>query len=139
MHRNPLIFIVIFILLFAQPMFVYADLQSDLQNEIDQKQAQIQELEKQIAQYKDMVRNSQNQSNTLKNAIAKMEAQIKKLESEVRLTQTKISQTSLKIQGLANDISTQNLALEKQKNNLTQIIQAINEYDQTGPMELILG
>ncbi len=121
------------------PIFVSADLQSDLQNEINQKQSQIQELEKQIAQYKDMVRNAQDQSSTLKNAIAKMEAQIKKLEAEVRLTQTKISQTTLKIQGLSSDIATQNLELEKQKNNLILTIQAIDEYDQTGPMELILG
>lgn len=139
MLRNPLIFIVIFTLLLGRPFSVYADLQSDLQNEINQKQSQIQELEKQIAQYKDMVKNSQTQSNTLKNAIAKMEAQIKKLEAEVRLTQTKISQTGLKIQGLANDISTQNVELEKQKGNLSQTIRALNEYDQTGPLELILG
>lgn len=127
------------ILAFSQPLLVSADLQSDLQNEINQKQTQILELEKQIAQYKDMVRNAQDQSNTLKNAIAKMEAQIKKLEAEIRLTQTKISQTALKIQGLDSDIATQNIELEKQKVNLTQTIQAINEYDQTGPMELILG
>lgn len=139
MSRNPLILILALLLAFGQPLFAYADLQSELQNEINQKQSQIQELEKQIAQYKDMVRNSQNQSNTLKNAIAKMEAQIKKLEAEVRLTQTKISQTNLKIQGLANDISTQNVAIEKQKNNLIQTIQAIDEYDQTGPLELMLG
>ncbi len=139
MLRNPLIFIVIFILLFSQPLFVYADTASDLQNEINQKQTQIQELEKQIAQYKEMVKSSQTQSNTLKNAIAKMEAQIKKIETEIRLTQTKISQTTLKIQGLGSDITTQNIELEKQKNNLSQAIQALNEYDQTGPLELILG
>lgn len=129
----------IMLLAFSRPLFVYADLQSDLQNEINQKQSQIAELEKQIAQYKDMVRNSQNQSNTLKNAIAKMEAQIKKLEAEVRLTQTKISQTNLKIQGLAGDITTQSVEIEKQKGNLVQTIQAIDAYDQTGPLELILG
>lgn len=137
--RNPLIFIVIFMLLLGQPLFGYADLTADLQNEINQKQTQIQELEKQIAQYKDMVKNAQGQSNTLKNAIAKMEAQIKRLETEIRLTQTKISQTNLQIQGLASDITTQNIALEKQKNNLVKTIQAIYEYDQTGPLELFLG
>ncbi len=134
-----LVSLAVIINLLFYPIFVSADLQSDLQNEINQKQTQIQELEKQIAQYKSMVKSTQSQGTTLKNAIAKMEAQIKKLETEIRLTQTKISQTSLKIQGLDSDITTQNIELEKQKNNLTQTIQAINEYDQTGPMELILG
>ncbi|KKT25368.1 MAG: Peptidase M23 [Parcubacteria group bacterium GW2011_GWA2_43_9b] len=136
-YRSITIFAIIVSLL--APAISRADLRSDLQNEINQKQSQIQALEKQIAQYKDMVRNSQNQSNTLKNAIAQMEAQIKKLEAQVRLTQTKISQTSLKIQGLSGDISTQNIELEKQRNNLSQTIQAINEYDQTGPLELVFG
>lgn len=131
--------IIAIISFFLQPVITLAALTDDLQNEINQKQTQIQELEKQIAQYKSMVKSTQSQGTTLKNAIAKMEAQIKKLETEIRLTQTKISQTSLKIQGLDSDITTQNIELEKQKNNLTQTIQAINEYDQTGPMELILG
>lgn len=139
MPRNPLILVIAFALILSQPFSAFADLQSDLQNEINQKQAQIQELEKQIAQYQDMVRNSQDQSNTLKNAITKMEAQIKKLDAQVRLTQTQISQANLKIEGLASDIATQNIAIEKQKTNLIQTIQAIDEYDQTGPLELILG
>jgi len=121
------------------PILVSADLQSDLQNEINQKQSQIQELEKQIAQYQSMVKGTRAQSNTLKNTIAQMTAQIKKLEAQVRLTQTKISQTSLKILGLTNDISTQNVELERQKGNLGQTIQALNEYDQAGPLEIILG
>lgn len=137
-YYRPIAIIISLCFIF-QPILVSANLQSDLQNEINQKQTQILELEKQIAQYKDMVRNSQNQSNTLKNAIAKMEAQIKKLETEIRLTQTRISQTNLKILGLAGDITTQNVELEKQKGNLSQTIRALNEYDQMGTLELILG
>lgn len=139
MPRNLLIFFMAIIMAFGQPIFVIADTTSDLQNEINQKQTQIQELERQIAQYQATLKSTQNQSATLKNAIAKMEAQIKKLEAEIRLTQTKISQTNLKIQGLASDITSQNLELEKQKNNLSLTIQALNEYDQTGPLELIMG
>lgn len=137
--KKPLFLILAAVLALGQPLFVYADLQSDLQNEINQKQSQIQELEKQIAQYREMVQTAQSQSNTLKTAIAKMEAQIKRLEAEVRLTQTKISQTNLQIQGLTNDIATQNVALEKQRENLILTIQAINEYDQAGPLQLILS
>lgn len=124
---------------FGQPVFVLAETTAELESEISQKQAQILELEKQIAQYKETLKSTQTQSATLKNAVAKMEAQIKKLETEIRLTQTKISQTTLKIQSLDSDITTQNVELEKQKNNLAQTILLLNEYDQTGPLELILG
>lgn len=142
MPRNPLKNIVSGAAIFSLLFFSWpagAALTDDLQNEINQKQSQIQELEKQISQYKELINSTKSQSNTLKNQITKMEAQIKKLETEVRLTQTKISQTSLKIQGLASDIATRNVEIEKQKNNLSQILRQVNEYDQSSPIELILS
>lgn len=116
-----------------------AALTDDLQNEINQKQSQIKELEKQIAQYQSMVNSAKTQGATLKNEIYRMETQIKKLEIEIRLTQTKITTTSLKIQELDSDIATQNAELEKFKNNLSQILRQINEYDQINPIEIILS
>jgi len=120
------------------PMVSLATLADDLQNEINQKQAQIQELEKQIANYQAVLKTSQSQESTLKKEIAKMETQIKTLEAQITLTQTKISQTNLKIEGLASDIQTQNIALEKQKNNLGQILRTIDEYDQEDPFSLVM-
>lgn len=125
-------------LAFSQPVFVSADLTTDLQNEINQKQTQIQALEKQIAQYKEMLQSTKNQSATLKNEIVKMELQIKRLEAQIRLTQTKISEASLKIQGLTSDITTKNVELEKQKNNLGQVLRTIYEYDQESDFTLVL-
>jgi len=140
--RNPLKNIVSGATIFSLLFFgwpVGAALTDDLQNEINQKQSQIQEMEKQIAQYQTMIKDTKNQGTTLKNEIYRMETQIKKLETEVRLTQTKISEASLKIKGLSSDISTQNIELEKQKNNISQILRQINEYDQNSPIELILS
>jgi len=124
--------------LLIYPVITLATVADDLQNQIDQKEAQIQALEKQIAEYQAIVKNSQSQGATLKLQISKMETQIKKLESEVKLTQTQISQTNLKIQGLTSDIQTQSIALEKQKTDLGQIIRTINEYDQEDPFSLVL-
>ena len=120
------------------PVITLASLADDLQNEINQKQAQIQELEKQIANYQAVLKTSQSQESTLKKEIAKMETQIKTLEAQITLTQTKISQTNLKIEGLASDIQTQNIALEKQKGNLGQILRTIDEYDQEDPFSLVM-
>lgn len=120
------------------PMVTLASLADDLQAEINQKQAQIQELEKQISNYQAVLKSSQSQESTLKKEITKMETQIKALEAQITLTQTKISQTNLKIEGLASDIQTQNIALEKQKNNLGQILRTIDEYDQEDPFSLVM-
>ncbi len=141
-YRNPLKNIVLGAAIFSLLFFswpVGAALTDDLQNEINQKQSQIQEMEKQIAQYQAMIKDTKNQGTTLKNEIYRMETQIKKLETEVKLTQTKISEASLKIKGMVSDIATQNVELEKQKNNISQILRQINEYDQNSPIELILS
>lgn len=126
-------------LAFTQPVLVGASLTDDLQAEINQKRDQIQELEKQISAYNEMLKGAQNQSSTLKNEITKIETQIKRLGAQISLTQTQISQTSLMIQGLASDIETKNIELEKNKNNLSSILQTINEYDQESPLFLVLG
>ena len=131
--------IIAIISFFLQPLITLAALTDDLQNEINQKQSQIQELEKQIAEYKNLVQGTKTQGATLKAEITRMENQIKKLEAEVRLTQTKISQTSLQVQGLASDIQTQSLEIDKQKTALGQTLRVIDEYDQASPFELILS
>ena len=133
------IFAILSLLVILTPPFVaWATLADDLQNEINQKRNEIRELEKQIAQYNQMLQGTKSQSATLKQQITKMEAQINKLQAEIKLTQTKISETTLVIAGLASDIQTQNIDLEKQKNNLSQILRTIDEYDQVQPFELML-
>lgn len=140
MFKKPLYFFIIVILLYGLfgPLFVRADLTSDLQNEIDQKQSQIQELEKQIAQYKAAISSKKGEAATLNAQINKLENQIKYLQTQIKLTQTRISQTNLKIQGLASDIQTQEVAINKQKENLGTILRTIYEYDQESPFELVL-
>ena len=116
---------IVIIALLLSPVKIFADSAADLQSQIDQKQAQILELEKQIASYQALVKSSQTQGVTLKQQIAKMEAQISSLEAQVKLTQTKISQTNLTISGLTSDIQTQSVALEKQKNEILRIAEFI--------------
>lgn len=134
----PIFLTVILLCGLYSPTFVRADLTSDLQNEINQKQTQIKELEKQIAEYKAALKSTSSNASTLKSQIQKLENQIKYLAAQVKLTQTKISEASLTIQGLASDIQTQEITINKQKENLAETLRAINEYDQVSPFELIL-
>ncbi|KKS66379.1 MAG: Peptidase M23 [Parcubacteria group bacterium GW2011_GWC2_42_6] len=125
-------------ILLITPLFSWADLASDLQNQINQKQTQIQELQKQIAQAKSAITATKGQATTLKNQIAKLESQIAYLESQIKLTQTQISQTNLIIGGLASDIQTQEISINKHIGDLGEIIRAIHEFDQESPFEIVL-
>ena len=123
---------------FIQPLVCRASLADDLQKQIQERQSQIQELEKQIIQYRDAIKNKKSKASTLQNEIQKIESQIRYLEIQIRLTQTQISQTNLKIEGLSSDIQTQEIAVNKQKNNIGMILRAIYEYDQESPLVLVL-
>lgn len=126
------------ILLLLQPQILRASLADDLQNEINQKRDQIQALERQIAEYKAAIDDKKSEATTLNSQIKKLENQIGYLETQIKLTQTQIAQAGLKIQGLSGDIQTQEININRQKENLTTTIQTINEYDQTAPFELLL-
>jgi len=110
----------------------------DLRLQIESKQGEIQQLEKQIAAYKEQIKNQQSTASTLSKQVANMEAQIRKLQAEIQLTQTQISAASLKIEGLKIDINARNIEIQKQKDNLSETIRAINDFDQETSISLVL-
>jgi murein DD-endopeptidase MepM/ murein hydrolase activator NlpD len=121
------------------PVFTSAETAEEMRAIIAAKQAQIQELEKQIATYNTEIKSQKSRESTLNKQIANMQLQIKKLEADIQLTLTKISATSLKINQLSSDISVKNAEIEKQKVNLSETIREINLYDQTSPLQIVLA
>jgi len=120
------------------PFLSIAQTVDDLQKQINDKQAQIKELEKQIAAYQEQIKNHKAKESTLAKQISYLQTQIKQLEAEIKLTQTKISSTSLKIKQLSDEIDTKNLQITQQKNNISETIRTIYQYDQETPLGLIL-
>ncbi|OGZ33030.1 MAG: hypothetical protein A3I88_00735 [Candidatus Portnoybacteria bacterium RIFCSPLOWO2_12_FULL_39_9] len=130
--------LVFLILTFVRIPIGRAGLIEDLKLEIEKKQKEIEELEKQAGAYKETITAKQKEGNNLKNQIAILNAQIKKLETDIRITQSRISGVSLKISGLNLSIEEQIQEITKQKQALGEIIQIIAEYDQETPFELVL-
>jgi murein DD-endopeptidase MepM/ murein hydrolase activator NlpD len=120
------------------PILAKAISPDELRRQIQDKQDEIKKLEEQIAAYKTEIGKKKAQESTLSKQIAYMQTQIRRLEAEIKLTRTKISAAGLRIEGLTADINAQNIKIEKQKNNLSETIRTINEYDQETPIELVL-
>lgn len=125
-------------LLIILPLLGQAGLVGEIEKQIKEKQAQIQELEKQVIQLKEAIKGKQSEQTTLKKQVNLLESEIRRLEFEIKLTQAKISQTNLEIERLGYNIQEQEKELDNQKNHLLIIIRIINEYDQETPIELIL-
>lgn len=138
LRLRKIIVLSILMAIMALPVFAIAQTAEEMRQQIAAKQAQIQELEKQIAAYNAELKNKKSQESTLTKQIANMQLQIKKLETDIKLTQAKISATSLKINELSFDIAARNNEIERQKLNLSETIRTINEYDQTSPLQMVL-
>ncbi len=116
-----------------------AALIEELKAQISNKEQEIKALEEKAAIYKKELETAQSQKNTLKNQIALIEGRIKKLQNDIAITSTKIESTSLKIEQLNLDIAEKQNEIEKKKMSIASIIQVLYEYDQTSPLEIVLG
>jgi peptidoglycan hydrolase CwlO-like protein len=108
------------------------------QQQIQDKQQQIQDLEQKAESYRQMIELNQNKAQTLNNQIRLMENQISTLENDINEIQKKIDATSQDIEDLGVKIELKQKDLEAQKIILSQLIQTYYENDQDTLTEMLL-
>ena len=116
-----------FVLLFT--FTVHADDASDLQQQINDRNANIKQLELEIAQYQQQADKTSAKAKTLANAIKVLQTTGKKLDTDIKLTQTKISATALTIKQLNNDIQVKQSSLETSRTAVAENIRLLNQSD----------
>lgn len=127
-------------MLFLIPaIFSYATSASDVQNKIDQKNADIQNLEKEIAGYQAQLDSIGQQKNSLANSIKELDLTAKKLKADISVTQNKIDKTSLQIQNLSQDIGTKEDSISNNTEAISLSLKEINETDGGSIVENILS
>lgn len=136
MFRKIYQFILIFFLLI--PSAIQAGIIDDLNKQISEQEQKRLELERQAQEYQRLISQKQGELKSLKNQIAIFDAQINKLLIDIRITEEKISQTKLEILQLEYGLERTGNNINSQKDNLTKTIQAIDQYDQTSDLEIIL-
>jgi peptidoglycan hydrolase CwlO-like protein len=149
--RNFKLFLVVFIFSFLLFKLVFAQstpsssgaTNSTTTNAADQqvineKQDQIEDLEKKAESYRQMIELNQNKKQTLGNQIKLMESQISSLESDVADIQKKIDATEQDIGALSTQIETKQKDIQAQKVVLGQLLQAYYENDQDTLTEMLL-
>ncbi len=113
--RNRLIGFFLVVLVAVLPAYTIADTVADLQKSIDTHNAQIDALNKEIAQYEAQLKATTGKKQTLQNAIAALKLQRNKITASINVTKNQIASTQLQIQQLASTITTkqQNIASDK--------------------------
>lgn len=124
--------------LFA-PIISHASLIADLQKQIDDRNATIAGLEKEIAKYEAQVSLTSQQAATLKNLISTLDTTKKKLDSQISLTQNKIAATELTIDKLGGEIQTKKSIIDQNIEALGETIRRMNQSDDGSVLESVLA
>ena len=110
----------------------------DLKQQIQEKEAEIKQLEEQATAYQQDLKETQQKKNTLQNQLATIEARIRKLRGDINVTSARISTANLQIEELNLEIYEKTRQIEEHKENIASIIRTIYEYDEKTLLELVL-
>lgn len=131
--------IIVLILILTPLLFINAQSITDLQNKINQKDSDIEKLEKEIASYQDQIEVIGGQKDTLASAIKELDLNRKKLLADINITQKKIDKTNLTIEELSGDIGNKQISINTSVESIKAGIKLTNQYEQTSLVSIILS
>mgnify|MGYP001565732761 CR=1 FL=1 len=142
MTRALVIFIIILGLV-LNPVFAIAQTTNSaeidqLNKQIAEKKDKIKELEDTIAKYNKNITQKQTEAQSLRNQLSILDNHITKAQTDMELTQEKIKQAQLEIEALQLTIADKEAVIEKQKIIITKIIQNINSDKRKNYLEVLL-
>lgn len=133
------IFILFIFALVARPHSVGSASVDDLRKKIQDREAEIRQIEQEIAAYQKSLENQSHLSKTLSGEIKKLETQIKGINADIRLTESRIQKTELRISELDSTIADEEKTIEHQKEILTELIKSLDESDKQSIVEIMFS
>lgn len=100
---------------------------AEIQQQIDDHNAQIEQLDKEIAQYQAQLNAVSSKKQTLQNTLARLGLSIKKTTASISSTKNKISTTQLQIQQLARGIAGKQASIATNRAGLAESLRRLNE------------
>src|SRR3989344_6249434 len=122
-------------------LFGVANAQSanELASQIADHNAQIDVLNKEIAEYERQLAEVGAKKNTLQNTLTQLDLQRKKLTASIKATQNKVSSLQLEIQALSRNIAGKENAIELNKAGLAESLRRLSEAEQMTLVEAVLS
>lgn len=131
--------LVLIILLFFPFVFSHAQSAQNLQDQINQKNSDIDQLEKEIANFQIQLDSLGQQKSSLSSSLKALDLTKKKLDADITLTQKKIDKTNFTILGLNSDIIIKEDSIKNNLDSISLEIKNINELEQSSLVENILS
>jgi len=106
---------------------------------IDQRQADIQALEKDIASYQTQIDGLGDQETSLSSTLKSLDLTQKKLAANIKVTEDKISAQNLEIQKLGSQIGDTAVTIDDDQRIITHALMTVNERGSASVIEMLLA
>lgn len=127
----------LFLAIFFSPVF--AQTEGDLSAKIEEKNREIERLEREIKEYQENLGKIGAKSQTLKSEISRVENEIKNLNSQISLTQKKIQKKEFEIKDLSKKIEDAEILSQNLKNALKNNLRKLHEAEALNALELLFA
>ncbi len=133
-----LIFFSSFIFIFLFLLFNFTFGQASIQEEVSNRERQIQELELQKEEYQKQIDEKQKESKTLEGEIFILDTQIKQIQVEIRALDLVIQRTGLEINLTEEQIEEALAKIDRIKKILAEFIRLVYQSDQENLLAILL-
>src|SRR3989338_7525325 len=131
---------ILLVLVLAGMVFLLSGrVRAAVQDEIADRNQQIEELQKQIEEYQNQVDSARTKSSTLESEIARLNAEINQVQLEIRALNLSINKTTAEVRENEGQISDTEQQMAKHRNALAQYIKLAYENDQRSLTEILLN
>lgn len=120
-------------------VFSYAETAEEIRSKINEKDAEIKRLEKEIADYQVEVDGLVKQKSSLQNSLKQLDLSKKKLNADIAVTENKIDKMNLKIEDLGLDIGDKENSIANNLKSIRSGIRNMSEYEAKSMVEAILS
>ena len=119
------------------PALAVAQSTEEIQKQIDDNNAQIAQLDQEIAQFQTQLDATTKQKNTLQNTVNQLSLQSKQLNAKITVTKNQIKTTQLQIQQLSQGIATKQSSIEDERAGLGESLRTLDAMEQV-PLSITL-
>lgn len=109
-----------------------------LRDQIEDRNDRLEEIEAEIAEYKEELKKVGAERSTLQNAINQLELERRKVNADIAYTQNRIGSTDLEISKLNIEISDTERSIDKNEGAIAEILRRIQETDNDSFIEMLL-
>ncbi|MBY0376739.1 peptidoglycan DD-metalloendopeptidase family protein [Patescibacteria group bacterium] len=116
-----------------------AETAAQIKEKIDQRNSDIDSLEREIKQYQAQIDDLGKQKSSLASSIAELDLNKKKLNADISVTQKKIDNTTAKINSLSSDIGHKENSISSATDAIALDIKRTNEFEKSSLVEVLLS